>query len=466
MALLDLKTDLKSLTFGDPPYVVKGPNTTPTRGRVNQLQKRIDDLERIAKMLVDRPGARYLTAEGLLQQGNITKKVQNLITDPTTGAMDLLDGVKQTAVSLPSIIASTLAQVPVNGTGTHFIRGFGVGLDTYLEKEQILLQTQEVAGSISIAAAKEQATEGFSQSGSVAPKVVDFRQGVYSFDYTSRDINRESRVNLGNQAGVRDRSNYNIPAPEEVKDLINAIPPFEGEPGDINSYRDFIKFRFVVLRPGQPNTTLFFRAFLDSFQDNYSGDWSTHKYVGRGENFHTYAGFTRNVSFSFKVAAATKDEMKPLYQKLVWLASTTAPTYSDTFMKGTLVEMTIGDYLYRTPGYFTTIDYTWETSYPWEIAFQGPENRAQENQQELPQILNVNCAFTPIHKFVPQTGFYHFITNPAKGPNATFFSEGSYKVAQPKVKQIEEPSGVVQPTPEQQRPQASQISPNINSLGV
>jgi len=464
MGLLDLKTDLKSLTFGDPPYITKDVDTEPSRGRVNQLEKRFDDLKRIGKMLADRPGARYLTAEALLQQGDLTEKLNNIVRDPATGALDLIDSVAQTVVSLPSIVASTLAQVPVNGTGTHFIKGFGVGLGDYLEDNPILIQTEDVQGSLSIADARSIAESEFTQSGSYIGGVKDFRQGPYSFDYSNRAVNRETRVNLGNQAGARDRSNYNIAAPEEVKDKINALGPVKDEFADLNVYRDFIKFRFKVLRPGTDGAVLYFRAFLDNFSDSYNANWSEHQYVGRAEPFYTYGGFSRSFSLSFKVAAATRDEMKPIYQKIVWLASTTAPTYSDTFMKGTFVELTVGDYLYRTPGFFSSINYQWDKGYPWEIAFQGPEETADQDQQELPHVLNVSCEFTPIHKFVPTTGYNHYITNP-NAQESRFFQINEEIGDKVKVKKPET-RGVVEPTAEQQRPTAGPLLTDIDQLGV
>ena len=58
--------------------------------------------------------------------------------------------------------------------------------------------------------------------------------------------------------------------------------------------------------------------------------------------------------------------MFPLYRKMVLLASTTAPTYGDgSFMKGTIVKMTVGDYIYNTYGIIESVNYSWQTEYPW-----------------------------------------------------------------------------------------------------
>jgi hypothetical protein len=157
---------------------------------------------------------------------------------------------------------------------------------------------------------------------------------------------------------------------------------------------DIIPFEIISVTPQQQNF-LYFRVFLDSLSDDYTGEWSGNKFIGRAEEFYTYQGFKRDISFSFKIAAFTKDELIPLYKKLNYLASTTAPTYNSagSFMRGTLTEITLGDYLYRQEGFMSSISLTWETGYPWEIDLDN------EQLPKVPTILNVNCSFTPIHKF-------------------------------------------------------------------
>ena len=116
----------------------------------------------------------------------------------------------------------------------------------------------------------------------------------------------------------------------------------------------------------------------------------------------------------FKVAAFSRNELRPIYNKLVVLASTTAPTYStdNGFMRGTLVTSTVGDYIVDQPGFISSVDYSWQTSYPWEVKLRGED---ENDVQQLPHILDVSLAFTPIHRFSVQTGKQHYITNPGDG---------------------------------------------------
>lgn len=73
--------------------------------------------------------------------------------------------------------------------------------------------------------------------------------------------------------------------------------------------------------------------------------WNECSYVGRGESFYTYDGFRNVVSFEFTIAAMSRMEMKPLYQKLNYLRSKLWPDYKANKMRGNLVQLTIGDYI-------------------------------------------------------------------------------------------------------------------------
>jgi len=116
--------------------------------------------------------------------------------------------------------------------------------------------------------------------------------------------------------------------------------------------------------------------------------------------------------------------MKPLYRKLNYLASTTAPTYSnDGRMRGTFVRVNIGSLISNVPGFFNSIVLSWNKEYPWEIAMDSPENGADSDMIVVPHILDVQCTFTPIHDFIPSTSiFKNFIGSNAKG----WFNEGLY----------------------------------------
>ena len=237
-------------------------------------------------------------------------------------------------------------------------------------------------------------------------------QQIYAFDYTNALINRETRVGLGNP-GKRNRNKSKLTSYDnDTVDKINMIPLYRDQfvVDPVNISRDLIKFRFEVIDNANPafSTFIHFRAFLGAINDNFKADWGATKYIGRGENFYTYNGFSRDISFTYKVMAQSRAEMKSIYQKLQYLASSLAPDYSNGYMKGNLVRLTIGDYLYIVPGIITNLTYTIPEEASWEIALTEPENNNENGTDkglmETPQYFDVNVSFTPIHDFVPQLG--------------------------------------------------------------
>jgi len=177
--------------------------------------------------------------------------------------------------------------------------------------------------------------------------------------------------------------------------------------------RDIIKFRFEFLNNDNPisggaiNTdVLAFRAYLDDFQDGMNAKWDSYRYMGRGEEFYVYNGFTRDISLAFTIYAHTPEEMAPIYKKLNYLLSTFTPDYSKNGkMRGNIGYLTVGDYLYRQPGVFTDIKLSGMLDTHWEIAYNGPEVGGV-NQYEVPKHIKATLSFKPIHTFLPRKAQY------------------------------------------------------------
>jgi hypothetical protein len=161
----------------------------------------------------------------------------------------------------------------------------------------------------------------------------------------------------------------------------------------LQALTDLIPFKFSIIAPNVPVSNLLFRAYLNNLREDYSGAWNSTQYIGRAESVYNYTGFSRNLSFSFMVAASSEQELRPLYRKLNQLAGSTSPSYSDTFMRGILTRITIGDYLNNIPGFISRIGLGWENNYPWEVA---------DGVLKVPHVLEVDVSFTPIHNFVPE----------------------------------------------------------------
>lgn len=538
MAILDLKTNLKSLKYesGNEPFVTKDINNPPSNsGIVSQITRRADDVVRVTKAILP-TNSRFLQNQALLQQIDFSRKVDGIkAAQGKTTAGAIVQQVKNTVVSTAKVAASTIAQTAAAGTGLHIVRGFetstkkaygneamangivnypgynpitflsgsypgktitedygnsnkdtisspylgttngnlsnrtaaasaasGSGIvqlpsnfqseipkNSNLQNFNLPADTEIARGQFTVGAppinplstdtqgpASISAGDGVEGTPTLyAPTILrirDFRKdrpNTISLDYSSDTINKDFRVGLGNKGYWKKPTDYTEPTLPSVIDRLNATDlsrnQLDGRGVSESSVRDLIKFRFEVLVPGQDPVFLYFRALLTSFDDNYTGNWANTNYVGRGDAVKTYEGFSRDISLGFKIVATTRDEMKPLYKKMVYLASTTAPTYGEggNFMKGTLVRLTVGSYLYEVPGVINNVKYTWQENYPWEIAMSNPEGK--DDMQELPHMMDCSITFGVIHNFIPQTGLYHYITNPnPASPSKAFFNSG------------------------------------------
>ena len=243
----------------------------------------------------------------------------------------------------------------------------------------------------------------------------------------------EARVNLG-EAGAENQSTSYVKGNGVALDKINELPLYKSSNVDIlnKDINDLCKFRIGVIDNDNPSlkTYIHFRAFLDGMDDSYTADWSSQKFSGRAENFYNYGGFDRNFNLSWTVVAQSKQELMPMYQKLNYLASACAPDYSkDGYMRGNLVELTIGGYLFNQVGIMKGIQYTIPMDSPWEIAINS-NGDPDQSVKELPFMIKVSgFNFIPIHNFVPNVQKNTFRTtneengSGVKGDISTFGDE-------------------------------------------
>ena len=274
-------------------------------------------------------------------------------------------------------------------------------------------------------------------------KAVDFRKKITSkvVGVTQHDIARrngtltnapdynqknfEKRVNAGNPGNpALNRSNYSSGAVDpttgktNVVNKINALYMYNADnvTQQNDAVNDFVKFRFAIINPDNPKRKTFvhFPAFFDgAITDSMGASWGSFKYLGRGEEFFNYEGFTRSVSFGFQVVAQSKPELSIMYQKLNYLQSTLAPNFSENgFMRGNIHQLTIGGYFFEQPGVITSLSYTMPTDSPWEIGIPssnqsisdvGGNTYRDPAVKELTHIINVSVEFKPIQRFLPQT---------------------------------------------------------------
>jgi hypothetical protein len=260
-----------------------------------------------------------------------------------------------------------------------------------------------------------------------SPKIQDFRKILRaSLRETSRQTAEQTGATpdtpdyvLGN-IGVKNK--IGNPGSSTGKNLVSykngsGIGPVDkinaAAVGTDLSNDDLVQFRIKGIT-GTNIQTLAFRAFLGSISDSYSATLNTQQYVGRGENFYTYGGQSRKISLSWTVAALSREELIPMYKRLSYLASMTAPIYSNGFMQGPLVSLTIGGYIYDLPGYIEGFSLEMAEDSTWEIAI-NPDGSKDDTISQLTHVIKVSgFNFQPIPNYLPEVGArFISIVNPA-----------------------------------------------------
>ena len=253
--------------------------------------------------------------------------------------------------------------------------------------------------------------------------IIDFRR--YTQDYKNSPSNwnfendsRQARLGLSNPAAKTTKEKIQGGYKVAVSpDMMNTLAPYIIKKDGADPYKenetilaffgvkvkDIIKFGFECMSNDTPGDSimLLFRAFLtNGFTDNNTAVLNSFRYAGRGEEFHTYQGFTRSISFSFKIVAFSRADMYGNYSKLNQLISQVYPDYSPNtnVMRAPVVKVTIGDYLYRVPGFLESVNVTVDNAHPWEIKLSEDET----DVQQLPMILDVSISFKPIHNILPR----------------------------------------------------------------
>jgi len=258
-----------------------------------------------------------------------------------------------------------------------------------------------------------------------SPKIINFRAilrnkiastsgaNPLSPDYSEQNV--ENRVGLGSpgQRANKDYSsytsgvNYNDKAIKAL-DQITALPIYQSDniqseigPGKAST-NDLVTFAIAAIKTDTPNLKDFihFRAFIDSFDDNYTSNWNPTQYLGRGEQFYTYSRFDRTLNMTFKVVAQSRQELLMMYAKLNFLASNLAPDYTPKgYMAGSLIQITVGDYVKNQTGFITNLRLSIPQESPWEINIDDSGEFDKGGLGQLPHIIEASMAFTPIHNF-------------------------------------------------------------------
>jgi len=155
-----------------------------------------------------------------------------------------------------------------------------------------------------------------------------------------------------------------------IGQIVQTVTSFIGTP--INTTRDFIKFHFLGPITGQSDQydIFTFRAAISSLTDSFSPQWTPIDMIGRADKNYIYTSFSRTVNLSFSVYASSRDELKPMWRKLNYLATYTMPEYQNDYVmfKGKYLRVTIGDLFIKQPAFILDLTYTLvDNDTTWEI---------------------------------------------------------------------------------------------------
>ena len=302
-------------------------------------RSRRDDLTRMSRLLVgngssrDPSGNRFTAKLALIAtQTGIDAGIKAAANAREGGLRAGLGSALKAAgggiLDSGKIITGILAQTPVAGTGTHFIYAPAVN-NQYLQKSEggsALSNFLGAATGIGAGSGINGANEAYTRGKVAEPAVINFPDGSSAAPIAVRTKFYAD----GKYEDSLDVTTF------ETLDLDE-----EGIYNPNSELEDIIPFNFAIFSADNPSKVTYvkLRAYLDSFSDDYVGEWYPTRYIGRAENLYNYTGFDRSINFNFKVAALSFPELVPLYEKLNKLVASTAPSYSegDTFMRGIFV---------------------------------------------------------------------------------------------------------------------------------
>ena len=204
-------------------------------------------------------------------------------------------------------------------------------------------------------------------------------------DSKNKDINtklqKEQKGLKLKTADVKEGNQLNPKIVQDVKDLP----------------KDFINFR---IKDMVNNQYIQFPAYITDITDNSAAEYNPTRYIGRPDQVFVYSGYTRNISFGFRVAALKKEDIPILWRKIDKLKLLTLPTFSKQVIANDeqerpiapFIELTLGNLLYDQPGFFSSVGVTIPQTSTWEL----------DDGFQLPHLCDVTVEFTFVGKTTPQ----------------------------------------------------------------
>ena len=159
----------------------------------------------------------------------------------------------------------------------------------------------------------------------------------------------------------------------------------------------------VYFKDLRDNNYIYFQGYVEGLSETVSPSWNSENYVGRSEPVYTYTGAEREISFTLKLAAQSRQQLDMIYEKLDRLTSLCYPEYKlDTVeqfnkvrMKPPLTKFRLGE-LWGSQnnemvGFIKSLSYEIPEESPWETM----------NGKRVPHYIFASIGFQVIHTEVP-----------------------------------------------------------------
>ena len=319
--------------------------------KAGPVEARRSDLLRLTERLVSPVGATFTAKQALLRTSPALTKLASAQINGASPSekADLRVQALIASAEAASHIATILAQVPVNGTGTHFLYNEILRLAS-LDKQLYYTGNSNAAN-----------------------------EALYKGTITVKARNGSALdADLGFAGAQR-------------ADDIGMLGI--GESTALAIKQDLLPVVFSIV--GEPNSTLVFRGYIQGLTNGYSPQWTPVNYVGRGEPLYTYTNTTRTLGFTLQIPIFSKEEQHPSYQKVNSLISHTYPKYVNNIPQGTITRVRIGDYLSQY-GVINSITDVVETDVQWS------SNEDDSVPVLLPQVIRLQISMNIIHNKLPQ----------------------------------------------------------------
>ena len=314
---------------GNEPYVVSeiGGNVA---GRDFPIERSLLDAQRIIRFMTSQAGLFFIAKQNLL--GLNTKVVTTQYVGPLklkTAKRQRFQSSYNPASTLGSLVRTLGGQVPNVGAGFLLNREDPFPLDptrTLLPRNYSDSIATRKLSSFGFAPGKQE--DEFTN-----PIINEAAAGLFS------DI--ASTFGPGVPRDFPKRGDKMTLSKMLKGDILLSVPTLKTSPISLTKITDLtanvLETNIESEEAGLPlyfkdlrdKTYVFFRGYLSGITENVSPSWASENYIGRSEPVYIYERAERDINFSLKLFATTKDELGIIYKKMNRLTSMCYPEYKN-----------------------------------------------------------------------------------------------------------------------------------------